>query len=118
MIWWNLGCPDDLIELYRGYRDLFPDIYPMMISSDLFLIELLDGSGYDKIFTGLDNFTNSDKGRSWSYWVAGRIYVKFFEDGSVPVWDKNFHEEEFESEECASSEILRRLLILDEESKQ
>ena len=117
MIWWNLGCPDDLIELYRGYRDLFPDIYPMMISSDLFLIELLDGSGYDKIFTGHDDFTSPDKGRSWSYWVAGRIYVKFFEDGSVTVWDRSY-EEEFESKECASSEILRRLLILDEESKQ
>ena len=117
MIWWNLGCPDDLIELYRGYRDFFPDIYPMMISSDLFLIELLDGSGYDKIFTGHDDFTSPDKGRSWSYWVAGRIYVKFFEDGSVTVWDRNY-EEEFESKERASSEILKRLLILDEESKQ
>lgn len=117
MIWWNLGCPDDLIELYRGYRDLFPDIYPMIISSDLFLIELLDGSGYDKIFSGHD-LTNPDKGRSWSYWIAGRIYVRFFEDGSVTIWDRNRHEEEFESKENASSEILRRLLILDEESKQ
>ena len=117
MVWWqNLSFPDYLTELYRGYREIFPDIYPMIISSDLFLIELLDGSGYDKIFFGRD-FANLDRGRSWSYLVAGRIYVRFSEAGSVIVRDRNY-EEEFESKECASSEILRRLLILDEESKQ
>ncbi len=117
MAWQNLGSPDDLIELYRGYRDNFPDIYPMIVSSDLFLIELLDGSRYNKIFFGRD-LTNLNKGRSWSYLIAGRIHVIFFEDGSVIVRDRNNYEEEFESRESASSEILRRLLILDEESNQ
>lgn len=110
---------DNFSPYYNYFRGFLPQvIIDKMTFSDLFLRELMEGSGYIRTFLGFDALEDS-RGAKWAYWLGGGLRVIFYENGTVTVQDKSYdYEEDHISAEEASSDILRRLLILIENDKK